>query len=1032
MHFTALFIHKPIYAIALSIALLLVGALSLKKLSVRDYPFTQDATVVVETQYTGADPALIASFVTSPLEAAVAQTNGIDYISSSSSQNASRISAKLKLNVDPSRALAQISANVNSVLNQLPAGTQQPIVTIESDSAVQAMVIGFSSPSMSSSQIADYVARVIQPRLQAIPGVQRANFFAQPTYAMRAWLDPYKMAALGVTANDVSNALTQNNYEAGIGTTQGKSISVNLTSNTGLHTVDDFKQLVIRSQNGALVRLSDVARVELGAQDYSWATEMDNHPAVFLEIRVAPTDNVVAVAGAVRKVFPSMVAEMPEGISGNIIYDESDYIGKSIDEVIRSLLESLAIVAIVVFVMIGSWRSVLVPIVAIPLSLIGTFAIMLVFGFTINLLTLLALVLAIGMVVDDAIIVLENVHRHIEHGMGRQEAAIAGVRELVRPVVSMTLVLVAVYAPIAFVGGLTGTLFAEFALTLVGAVTTSAVVALTLSPLMCATVLPANLEANSESRFSRLIDRTFSSVQAFYRRRLTFALRFPWAIVALALFATSAAWVLHDHADAELAPTEDEGIVMAQLTNQPSGTRDRMMQSVRQSVAASLALPETDHVFAFADQSGATLGIVARPWSERKRTTTQMQQDLQARFDGIPGAKAGVYLQPPFGDGSGFGLDIVVGTTEDFTQLNGVAQRILDKAKASGKFAYVGDDLRFDSPQESLEVDRDKAASLGVSMQDVGQAAGTMLSGGYVNYFSSGGRLYQVIPQVENDHRANTAQIGEYYIKSADGSPVQLGSIIHTHANVTPRSLSHYQQLNATIITVLPAPGVSEDQALATLREIAEHEMPQGYSLDYAGTARAFVRESSSLATTLVLAIAGIFLLLAVQFQSFRDAAIILVSVPVSIFGAMIFIAAGVGGATLNIYTQIGLVTLVGLVSKHGILLVEFANARQLAGASRREAVISAATTRLRPILMTSAAMTLGVLPLVLASGAGAEARFNLGLVMLTGVAIGSALTIFVVPAFYLLFAAEHHRQPVPRSADAATSPVASPISSAP
>ncbi len=1014
MRFTDLFIRRPVLATVVSLFILVLGLRSLGELPVREFPETQNAVVTVTTTYTGADPSLVAGFITTPLENSIAQANGIDYLTSSSTQSTSIITANLRLNYDPNKAVTEINTRVNAVLNQLPPGSQQPVINLAVGEPIDSMYIGFYSKVLPTNKITDYLIRVVQPKLQTVEGVQTAEVLGIRQFALRAWLDPQKLAAYGLTASDVSTALAANDFISAIGRTQGQMVTVDLTAATGLHTVDEFRQLAIKSQNDAIVRLGDVANVTLGAENYDTAVAFDGEKAVYIGIKVAPSANLLTVIDKVRKTFPSIEAQLPEGLNGKIVYDATKYVNSSIDEVVRTLVESLLIVTVVIFLFLGSARSVAIPVIAMPLSLIGTFFIMLALGYTINLLTLLALVLAIGLVVDDAIIVVENVHRHIEEGVSPLQAAISGARELANPIIAMTVVLVAVYLPIGFMGGLTGALFTEFAFSLVGAVTVSAVVALTLSPMMCSRWLqPHNVDA--QHRLVQLIDKQFERLHRGYGRLLHGSLNYLPVVGVFAAIILVSIYFLYSTAKTELAPQEDQGIIISLITAAPSATLEQTELSSHQVYQLFASYPETGHVFQLDGINGLNTGIagmVFKPWDERKRTTMELLPQVQQKLGGIAGAQAVAFLRPPLpGGGRGLPIQFIVGTTDSYEQLDSVAQTLLDKARASGMFAFVDNDLKFDKPQTVLEFDRDKIAQMGLTMRDVGGALGSMLGGGYVNYFSLSGRSYKVIPQVMQRDRLNAEQLHDYYINTASGASVPVGTVAHIKATVVPESLNHFQQLNSATISAVPVPGVTLGQALDALKNLAQEILPQGYSIDYAGQSRQYVQESSALIVTFFFALIVIFLSLAALFESFRDPVIVLVSVPMSICGAMIFISLGVGGATLNIYTEVGLVTLIGLISKHGILIVQFANDLQREGKTKRAAVEEAAGIRLRPILMTTAAMVLGVLPLVTASGAGAVGRFNMGLVISTGIAIGTLFTLFVVPAMYMFLAADHAKR---------------------
>ncbi|HXP12411.1 MAG TPA: efflux RND transporter permease subunit, partial [Stellaceae bacterium] len=831
-------------------------------------------------------------------------------------------------------------------------------------------------------------------------------------FALRAWLDPSKLAAYGLTATDVASALNQNDYIAGLGTTKGQMVQISLTASTGLHTVEEFRNLVLKQSNGAVVRLGDVANVVLGSDDYESQVGFDGQKAVYIGIQVAPTANLLDVVKGVRAQLPAIQSQLPQGLTGQVIYDSTEFVNSSIHEVVRTLVEALIIVTLVVFLFLGSLRSVAIPTIAIPLSLIGAFTIMLALGFSINLLTLLALVLAIGLVVDDAIIVVENVNRHLEQGMKPVPAAIQAARELGGPIIAMTVVLVAVYVPIGFQGGLTGALFTEFAFTLVGAVTVSAVVALTLSPMMSSRLLrPHGRDGDGwQERFSVFIDRNFERLLGRYQRLLHGSLDFLAVTAVFALIVLGSIYFLYHGAKSELAPIEDQGVVIVSSTPAPDATLQQKLIYSRQVFDLFATYPEMGHVFQI-DAPGLSLaGLVFKPWDERSRTSNQIQPDLQQKLNALAGIRAAAFQPPPLPGAFGLPVQFVIGTTEPFARLNDVSQQFLADAIKSGMFIFLDSDLKIDQPQATVVIDRDKTALLGLKMSDVGGALAEMLGGGYVNYFDLAGRSYKVIPQVQQVDRLNTGQILDYHIKTANGMAIPLSTVARIETQTIPESLNHFQQLNAATIQGVVAPGVAQADALAYLDGLAQRTLPQGYSVDYGGQMRQYVQESSGFIVTFAFALIIIFLALAALFESFRDPIIILVSVPMSIAGALIFISVGIGGATLNIYTEVGLVTLMGLISKHGILIVEFANELQRQGKTKREAIEEAASIRLRPILMTTAAMVLGVTPLLTASGAGAISRFDMGLVIATGIAIGTAFTLFVVPAVYMLIAADHSK----------------------
>ncbi|EJN08443.1 cation/multidrug efflux pump [Bradyrhizobium sp. YR681] len=1010
MSFTDIFIRRPVLAIVVSLMILVLGLKSMTSLPILQYPRTQNAIVTVTTTYYGADPAIVAGFITTPLENAIAQANGIDYMTSTSQPSTSTITVNLRLNFDSGKALTEINTKVNSVLNQLPSGVQQPVLTVKVGQTIDAMYLGFSSDVLAPNQITDYLIRVVQPKLQAVSGVQTAELLGNKTFALRAWLDPIKLAAYGLTASDVSTALSGNDYIAGLGTTKGQMVQVNLTAATNLKSLQEFRDLVVKQAGASNVKLSDVANVTLGSEDYESSVGFNGKRAVYIGIQVAPNANLLDVIKGIRAVYPDIKAQQPEGLNSEIIYDSTEFVNSSIDEVIHTLVEALLIVTVVVFLFLGSWRSVLIPVIAIPLSLVGTFTLLLALGFSINLLTLLALVLAIGLVVDDAIIVVENVNRHLAEGTKPLQAAIIAARELSGPIVAMTVVLIAVYVPIGFQGGLTGALFTEFAFTLAGAVAVSAVIALTLTPMCCAFILkpPNTGKPTLDDRIVAFIDARMETLQHRYHRLLAASLTtIPVTVVFAALILSSIYW-LYSNSKNELAPEEDQGAILMQSTLAPNATLQQKLLYSAEVYRRISAHAETAGVFQL-DLTGSSIaGWVLKPWDKRDKTAAQLQPVLQQEMAGVAGAKIVAFQLPPLPGASGLPIQFVIQTTDPFDRLDGIAKAFTAQALKSGKFIFLDNDLKVDQPQTSVVIDREKTAQLGLRLSDVGGALGSMLGGGYVNYFGLDGRSYKVIPQVEQRQRLNADQVLNYYIKTSDGTSVPLSTVASLKTTTVPQSLNHFQQINAATISGVAMPGVITGEALATLKEIADRTLPKGYTIDYGGQSRQFIQESSGFAATFGFALIIIFLALSAQFESFRDPLIILVSVPMSIAGALIFIMLGIKGASLNIYTEVGLVTLMGLISKHGILIVEFANELQHAGRSKREAVIEATAIRLRPILMTTAAMVIGVMPLITASGAGAASRFNMGLVIASGLSIGTLFTLFVVPAFYILLAADH------------------------
>ncbi|HEV2614370.1 MAG TPA: efflux RND transporter permease subunit [Gammaproteobacteria bacterium] len=1009
MRFTDIFVHRPVLATVVSLLILVLGFRALFSLPIRQYPYTENAVVTVTTAYTGADPAVVAGFITTPLENSIAQANGIDYMTSASTQNISTITANLRLNYDPSKALSDINTKVNAVLNQLPKGSQNPVITVSIGQTTDAMYMGFYSKILPNNKITDYLNRVVQPKLQTVPGVQVAEILGGKQFALRAWLDPAKLAGHGLTATDVATALSANDIISAVGRTDGNMVTVNLTADTGLESVDQFKNMIIKSQNGSIVRLGDVANVSMGATNYDSSVSFDGQRSVYIGIQVTPDANVLTVVKNIKAIFPSIQQQLPQGLNAKIVYDTTEFVNSSIHEVVKSLLEALVIVTLVIFLFLGSVRSVIIPVLAIPLSLIGTFFIMLLLGYSINLLTLLALVLAIGLVVDDAIIVVENIQRHMEEGVPKLQAAIQGARELANPIIAISVVLIAVYLPIGFMGGLTGALFTEFAFTLAAAVGVSAIIALTLSPMMCSKFL--KIETGNKFNLVHYIDQKFEVLRARYERILNSSLKDLKTIMVFAVIIFISIGYLYSTSKTELAPQEDQGVILSQLTTAPNATLHQTELYSSQMYQVFKQFPETGGVFQIDGLMGlntSLMGMRLTPWDKRSRTSNQLQPLVQAQLNKIAGGNIAVFQLPSLPGARGLPIQFVIQSTQPYDQINQVSQALIAKAWQSGMFMYVDSDLKIDKAQTSLIIDRNKASDMGLTMQNISNALGAALSQGYINYFNYSGRAYQVIPQMARADRMNKEQLLNYTLTASDGTSVPLSTIAQLKTTVVPESLNHFQQLNAATISAVALPGLTMGQALDELNLLAKQVLPQGYSVDYAGQSRQFKQEGGALVTTFIFALIIIFLSLSALFESFRDPLIVLISVPMSICGAMIFISLGIGGATLNIYTEVGLVTLIGLISKHGILIVQFANDLQREGKSKLEAVEMAAGIRLRPILMTTGSMVLGVFPLILATGAGAVSRYDIGLVIATGISIGTLFTLFVVPAMYMLLAQDH------------------------
>ena len=1007
MKFTDLFIRRPVLALVVSLLILLIGLKCMLGLQIRQYPRLYNTTITVTTVYPGASPDLIQGFITTPIEQAVATAEGIDYLTSNSIQGTSTVTAYIRLNYDPSQALTDVMAKVQQVRYLMPAQAQDPVILKATGQTTAVMYIGFASAELQSAAISDYLTRVVQPLLSTVDGIASADILGGQTFAMRLWLDPAQMAARGISAADVAAAIRANNYQSAPGQAKGYFTISNIAAQTGLADVDQFKRMVVKSAGGALVRMEDIARVDLGAQSWTSSVMMNGQQAVFIGIQATPTGNPLSLVEGVRALLPEIQRNLPPSVKMQVAYDSTAFIQASIDEVEFSLGQAVVIVVVVIFLFLGSFRSVLIPIVTIPLSLIGAGIIMAALGFSLNLLTLLAMVLAIGLVVDDAIVVLENVYRHIEEGKSAPQAALIGAREIAGPVISMTLTLAAVYTPIGFLGGVTGTLFREFAFTLAGAVIISGIVAVTLSPMMCSLLLS---RTSAQGRFARLIDRGFSRLADGYGRRLQRSLDYRpvTALFAVAVFA--ALVFMYLNTKKELAPEEDQGVLFA-LTKAPQyANLDYADVYGRELDKDFTSIPEADLRFVVNGRFGPNQGIagvILKPWGERSRSALQLKPVLQQKASAVEGMNAFVFSLPPLPASiGGLPVQMVIDSTGDFVSIFEAMEKIKAAARKSGLFIVVDSDLAFNQPTIEVAIDRSKANDLGVTMQAIGDTLALLVGENYVNRFNLGGRSYEVIPQVPRVERLSQETLTRYYVTSAGGQQVPLSNLVTVKTTTAPNALTRYNQLNSATFQAVPMPGVAMGQAIDFL-EAQAALLPAGFGHDYLSDARQYVREGNQLVATFVFALIVIFLVLAAQFESLRDPLVILVSVPMSICGALMPLFFGL--ATMNIYTQVGLVTLIGLISKHGILMVEFANQLQLReGLDRRRAIERAARVRLRPILMTTAAMVVGLVPLLIASGAGAASRFSIGVVVAAGMSIGTLFTLFVLPAVYTVLAKDH------------------------
>jgi len=1017
--FTDIFVKRPVLAIVVNLVILIGGLQAISSLNVREYPKLQSATVTVTTAYVGASADLVRGFITTPLERSIAAADGIDYIESQSVQGVSTINVRLKLNADSAKALSDISARVNQVRADLPPESEIPAIKLEpSDGQRAAMYLSFRSSILDENQVTDYLIRVVQPRFSAIEGLQRADILGGRTFAVRAWLDPKRMAALHVSPSQVRQALSANNFLSAVGQTKGALVQLNLTATTDATTLEDFEQLVVRDDDNTLIRLKDVATLEMGAENYDQEVRFNGDKAVFMGIWVLPNANTLDVLNSVRAEFAAVQKELPRGMQADVAYDSSKYIQSAINDVIKTLGETIAIVIVVIFLFLGSLRSVLVPIVAIPVSLIGAVLLAQVLGFTVNLLTLLAVVLAVGLVVDDAIVVVENTERHRRLGKSAFDAAILGARELVGPVVAMTITLAAVYAPIGFQGGLTGSLFREFAFTLAGAVFISGIVALTLSPMMSSKLIKP---PEQQSALAKRIDRGFDRLKESYGHALGGVLKSRRWVYAGCIFLSVLVVPMYMFAPKELAPTEDQGVLFSVLDVPANATLEQLVPYADKVQTEYESVAEYDHSFQLVFPSGGFSGIVLSPWEDRKRTVFGVQPELTKKLANIAGIKVPVFLRPALPSPGNFPVEFVVSSTAEHEEIVRYAGQLVKEAMQSGLFAFPPIiDVKIDQAKASIVLDRDKIGSMGLTMQQVGSDLSAMLGGNFVNRFNLDGRSYKVIPQIERASRLSISQLKDIHISGPDGQLIPLSAVATIEQGIEPRSLNRFQQLNAVKISGMTT--TSLDAGLKLLEQKAAQILPAEYRIGYTGESRQLREESNRFLPAMGLAILLIFLVLAAQFNSFRDPLVILLgSVPLAMFGALIFTFLKFTGppglsypltqgwtTTLNIYSQVGLVTLVGLVAKNGILIVEFANHQQETGLSKLEAVHEAAMVRLRPILMTSVATVVGHFPLTLVTGAGAQARNSIGLVLVGGMAIGTLFTLFVVPAVYMLFAKDH------------------------
>jgi multidrug efflux pump len=1013
MKFTDIFIKRPVLSIVVSLLILIAGIQAVSSLSVRQYPRSDIAVITINTVYVGANAELIRGFITSPIERAIASADGIDYVESSSAMTLSSVKVHLRLNYDPLKAMTEITAKVNQVRSDLPPEAEVPSITVESaDAQIASAYLTFNSKILEQNQITDFLTRSVQPRLTAIAGVQKAEVLGGRTFAMRIWLKSDRLAAYNVSPSEVRQALADNNVQAAIGQTKGGYTQVNLRADTDLKNVEDFKRLVVRHNSEGTIRLADIADVVLGAEDYNVEVSYSGDTAVFMGIWVAPNANSLEVISNVTKEMEKIKADLPSGLSGGVAWDGTKYIHAAISDVRTTLIETLLIIVFVIFLFLGLSRSVIIPVLAIPLSLIGAVFIMQVCGFSLNLLTLLSIVLCVGLVVDDAIVMVENIERHIQEGLSPFKASITAARELAGPIIAMTVTLVSVYVPIGLQGGLTGTLFREFAITLAGAIVISAIVALTLSPMLASRLLKPHREINAP------LANIFTRFQHFYSEKLNYTLHNRKAVYVFWVGITLLCVPLYLNSKQELAPMEDQGIIFG-IVDAPANASINQSSHYGKIVnKAFMAVPETEFTFQITFPTGGFGGMVLKPWDERERSVFEVLPEVQKSLSEISGARILPITPQALPGGGQFPVEFVIASTADAKEVYDYALKLQQVMNASGKFYFSVLDTKVDQPDYLLSIDREKVADLGLNMRTVTNDLGTLLGGGYVNRFNMAGQSYKVIPQVKRNERLTPEDLTKLYITGPDKKLIRLDQIATLTHSTAPRSISRMQQLNSVKISGVS--GLSLSESLAWLETEAHKILPKSYSIDYTGESRQFKREGNTFLPAFLLAVTMIFLVLAAQYNSFRDPVVILAgSVPLALFGALVFTFIQIPApmpfftdylsTTLNIYSQVGLVTLMGLIARNGILVVEFANRLQESGISKIDAIQQAAVVRLRPVLMTSIATVAGHTPLIFASGAGAEARNSIGIVLVFGIAIGTIFTLFVLPSVYVLLAKDHH-----------------------
>ncbi|MER9305935.1 efflux RND transporter permease subunit [Mesorhizobium sp. M0293] len=1008
MSFSDLFIRRPVLSTVLACMILLLGFQGIFNLSIRQYPKVDETAITITTAYPGASADLIQGFISAPIARAVASTENIDYVTSSSRPSSSTVTVQMKLGSNPDVALTEVLSKVQGVRGTLPDASKDPVIVKGTGQQFAMMYISMQNPNMTKEQLTEYIERVIRPRMSTVEGVADVQIFGAQEYSMRVWIDPIKLAARGVTASELLTAINNSNFLSAPGNTENEYVVSSITVRSTLQTPEAFAELPLRSTDGNVVRLRDVARVELGAENTDTRVSFNGKPGTFLAIFPTPAANPLTTAAALTKLVPQIQETLPKGMTIEVVYDATGQISASIEEVFKTIGEAVAIVVVVILLFLGSFRSVMMPIVTIPLSLIGVCFLLFAVGYSINLLSLLAMVLAIGLVVDDAIVVVENIHRHMEEDhMSPMQAAFSGMREIASAIVAMTMTLAAVFAPLAFTGGLTGALFREFAVTLAGSVVLSGVIAVTITPMMSARLL----KSGTPGLFQRIVDGAFARVEHVYERAVTGSLNYRPLTLIIVLALAGVTGFMFTKTSTELAPEEDQGFLLSIVTGPRYATSDYTETYVNQILGLVKDIPETRAQFSAVAFGGTTnsafVGYAFKDWAERKRNSKELQADITARIAKVAGVEAFVFAPPTLpGSGGGLPISMVVRSTGASSEVYEVAEQIKNKAQASGRFIVVQNSMAYDAPEVTVTIDRDRAAALNLPIADIGRTLTLLVGGAEVAQFDRDSNSYDIIPQVPQEFRDNPDKLGEYFVRSVTGEMVPLSAVVKISTNAAPAAIEQFNQLNSSTISALPLPGVTTGDGLKALEDIARESLPETFFIDYSGQSRQEKEQGNTILIAFAAAVVVIYLVLAAQFESFRDPLIIMMAVPLSIFGAIVPLNLGLG--TLNIYTQVGLITLIGLITKHGILLVEFANQqREIHGMRRHDAIIASAKVRLRPILMTTAAMALGVVPLITSSGAGAAARYSMGLVIFTGILVGTMFTLFVVPMFYTFIASK-------------------------